>query len=113
VRFELEGGPDLEIFSPDGRRLFLWADLETLPPGEAPEARAATLAGLAAAAARRRASILSFDGQVFSLHREANLRAAEPTAIPVQARALLNDWDWWRQNRPAAEPAAPPAGLRP
>ncbi|MDR2934634.1 MAG: CesT family type III secretion system chaperone [Candidatus Adiutrix sp.] len=109
VRFELEGGPDLEIFSPDDRRLFFSARLAALAPGEDPEEKAAGLAKAAAAAAKRRAAILSFDGRSFNLHLALDLKEAGPERIAESCQALLNDWDWWPKMTPGE--AGPPPGL--
>jgi len=100
VCFELEGGPDLEIFSPDDRRLFFSALLAAPAPGEGPEEMAEGLGRQAAAAARRRASLLSFDGRSFNLHLSLDLKEADQEKITKTCRALLNDWDWWQEKRP-------------
>lgn len=105
--FELEGGPNLEIFSPDDRRLFFSALLAAPAPGEGPEDQAAGLGRLAAAAARRRASVLSFDGRGFNLHLALDLKEAGPENIVKTCRAILNDWDWWQRKLPGRE--SPPA----
>jgi hypothetical protein len=107
VSFELEGGPDLEIFSPDDRRLFFSALLAAQDAAEGPEEQAAGLGRLAAAAARRRASVLSFDGRGFNLHLALDLKEASQEKIVTACRAFLNDWDWWRQKMPGLE--SPPA----
>jgi hypothetical protein len=96
VRFELADGPDLELFAPDGRQLFMQAALPG--PGENPEEAAETMARLAAGAALTRASILSFSGRGFSLHRALDLKGSGPDGILAALQAFLNDWDWWRSN---------------
>jgi len=109
VRFELEDGPDLELFAPDGRHLFFQALLAEAGPDENPEHAAEALARQAAATALKRASILSFDGRTFHLHLALDLKEAGPGKILAGAKAFLNDWDWWRLNAaPASAPA--PAG---
>jgi hypothetical protein len=102
-----EGGAEfaLEDFTfrlqaPDDRHLSLLYRLATLPAGEDAGPRARTLAHMAAASAHTRTSALSFDGEAFWLHADADLTSVEAAEIPALTRDFLNDCDWWRMNAP-------------
>lgn len=101
TRFALDG---LEFFlrSPDDRHLYFLFRLARLAPGEDPNARARGYARMAAAAAKKRRTILSFHENAFYLHQEVDLTTTELERIPLFCQNFLNDCDWWRHNRPPA-----------
>jgi hypothetical protein len=101
IRFALA---EMEFFlqAPDDRHLSLLYPLATVDPGEDANVRARGLARMAAAAARRRAAVLSFHEGTFYLHTMVDLAQTDAESIPGLCQSFLNDCDWWRQNRTPA-----------
>ena len=110
-RFSLDGGLDFSLVSPDGRTVFLHADLGPAPDPETPEGDGMlrALGGYAAGAMTARRSVLSVSGGRLQLHLAFPAQAPAASMLD-NARIFLNDLEWWQaQVRRAAAPQTTPS----
>ena len=109
-RYFLDGGIDLDLFSPDGRTCILSADLGAGPEkgasGESEQLR--RVAALAAACARDRRSTVCLAGNRIELYRRLALSRLTPDAFVREVRDFLNDEAWWKEAL-SGEPAPRPS----
>lgn len=110
--FRLEGGLDMELFSPDGRSCILRGTVGALPADErAAETLLAECARFAVARGRSRRSVLALeDGSLVLFRQLGPEELAQPDAPSRQAGDFLNDLAWWRGRVQAAGATDPRGG---
>ncbi|UQZ90981.1 hypothetical protein C4J81_17870 [Deltaproteobacteria bacterium Smac51] len=118
VRYDLENGPVLEIFTPDHQSAVFLSTVAQLPPTADTDEACRGMARLASAVFSRRRSVLSYRDGVFSLHQSASLKDTPDSHWPEICASFLDDCDWWREQAVEAMGEAAPAfsafgGLRP
>lgn len=98
-RFELEGGLDFSLLSPDGKTAVLLADLGPAPDSSAPQGAddLRRIASLAAASLKKRRSTLALAGGRVELQRSFPVTFATEQEICPEVRDFLNDLAWWKK----------------
>lgn len=108
-RFQLQGGLDFAMFSPDGRVCVVRGDVGPVPAGgPARDDALADAARRQVGASRRRASVLAVEkpgqglpgdplaGERLILFRQIRMAADAMETLAVEVRDFLNDLAWWR-----------------
>ena len=107
--FELEGGLDFSLLSPENRTGIFLAPLGNVPDSDEDIRR---LAALAAGSLKKRRSVFSLGEHGLELHRSFLLSDASETVIVPELRDFLNDLAWWKHQISGAgssssQPASP------